>query len=168
MSKLKNVTPLKVIEARRGAENGLWAGHQELTMKFSIIFRLEKLMKMSYNIWSFPREGFCWLNENKTVVISTDSKTNNGHCELLDTVSRLWKTWGDSDRLVSNPISGRSFDFSNLFLIAKKWSKLTKIVKNGVWKLIWYFWYSENSEFLWAQTYWMGSESALESFHPTL
>ena len=42
-------------------------------------------MKMSFNIWSIPRESFCWLNATRVIVKSSDS--SNGHCELVDIVS---------------------------------------------------------------------------------
>ena len=45
-------------------------------------------MEMSYNLWFVHRESFCWLNDNEVVVVSYDNKRLNGHCELLDTVSR--------------------------------------------------------------------------------
>ena len=50
------------------------------------------MMKMTYNIWAIEREGFCWLNENEVIVISKDSGSN-GHCVLLDTVSRVFTTY---------------------------------------------------------------------------
>ena len=52
LSKLKNYTPLKVIEARRGAKNGLWAGHQELTCDHFNFFPpvIEKLQLQAWNL----------------------------------------------------------------------------------------------------------------------
>ena len=53
-------------------------------------------MKMRYNIWVTPREAFCWLNQTKVIVRSSKSSNAQlqmamGHCELVDTVSKLDK-----------------------------------------------------------------------------
>ena len=53
-------------------------------------FRQEHVMQMSYNIWAVPRQSFCWLNETKVIVVSFDYNYVNGHCELVDTVSKIY------------------------------------------------------------------------------
>ena len=40
---------------------------------------------MEQNIWLVPRCASCWLDEKNVVVISIAG--DNGHCELLNTVS---------------------------------------------------------------------------------
>ena len=47
------------------------------------------MIKMSYNIWTTPRETFCWLNATRAIVVSTDKLDLKSHCELVDTVSEL-------------------------------------------------------------------------------
>ena len=49
-------------------------------------------MQMGFNVWPIQREAFCWLNEEKVVVLSYVISTNGtvvnkGHCELLNLVS---------------------------------------------------------------------------------
>ena len=56
------------------------------------MFRHEHLLKMKYNIWTVPREAFCWLNENKVVITSTkfiNNEQSESHCQLLDIVSSV-------------------------------------------------------------------------------
>ena len=48
-------------------------------------------MQMSYNIWIYPRDAFCWLNETKVIVVSYSFKSLKGHCELVDIVSKLFE-----------------------------------------------------------------------------
>ena len=42
---------------------------------------------MQQNLWSLPREAFCWLDDKRVVVVSSDAESENGHCVLLNTVS---------------------------------------------------------------------------------
>ena len=58
-------------------------------VKTGFIFRHENVMKMSYTFWASPRESFCWLDETKFIVLSTDHVASKGHCELVDFVSLL-------------------------------------------------------------------------------
>ena len=61
-------------------------------MKTGFIFRFEHVMLMSYNMWASPRESFCWLNETKVIVLSTNVDSSMDHCELVDIVSLFLKT----------------------------------------------------------------------------
>ena len=45
------------------------------------------MIEMRYETRSVPRVTFCWLNENDVVVKSADNYPENGHCEVLNTVS---------------------------------------------------------------------------------
>lgn len=44
---------------------------------------------MDQKIWVTPRHAFCWLDEDNTIVVSTDRVRKEGHCELLNTVSLI-------------------------------------------------------------------------------
>ena len=48
-------------------------------------------MQLSFNVWIIPREAFCWLNETKVIVKSTDRTALKRHCELVDIVSKLFE-----------------------------------------------------------------------------
>lgn len=49
--------------------------------------KFAEVLKMSHNIWALPRETFCWLNETKAIVVSTNNAMTEGNCSILDTVS---------------------------------------------------------------------------------
>ena len=50
--------------------------------------RHKKLFDMKQKIWASPRHAFCWLDEKMVIVVSFNKKFDNGHCVLLDTVSK--------------------------------------------------------------------------------
>ena len=47
---------------------------------------------MIENIWPLPREAFCLLNQNETLIISSNHNVSVGLCLIYDHVSKLLKT----------------------------------------------------------------------------
>ena len=44
---------------------------------------------MEQNIFTAPRQAFCWVDENNVIIVSKNAGNTIGHCELVNTVSFL-------------------------------------------------------------------------------
>ena len=75
---------------------------------------------MDQKIWVTPRHAFCWLDEDNTIVVSTDRVRKEGHCELLNTVSLI----------LTVPFFGRIYTFLPKQISNKV--SVTKLDKRGM------------------------------------
>ena len=69
-----------------------------LALSYSInllSFSYQLLHKMNENIWQTPREAFCLLNQNITIIISSNQEETNSSCILYDHVSKVMRTQGN-------------------------------------------------------------------------